>query len=483
MVIKSSTFIKQLTQWSVPTLMETLAKATVMAIAAYILPKSDFGVLTLATLMYSFHPFLQFGIVDGLIIKLSGYYVQGDISRICSSLGLSLSYILLLIAVASILGVSLGLAFDQNSKTIIVCAVYFSAAFPYQIFNHYLLLNRYTYNFLTTFKARSLNAGFRIFFQVPLLYGYGIFGLVVGEVLIFALSSFLIVRSSNIQLSLNFNLQRLRFYLEFGVPIWFLSLLGMLTVSAERTLSAYIFDLKVIADVGLLGFLGSLLLIFSGQILSLFSQYSREFLVKVGCETSVLKAYFIFAILYIFFFVVSASLFYQIMTSFIFPVYFIQYIDTVPLLLLVFAIFQLRVTLSFLASGLLIIGDRKNLLLGNLIFITSFSFISLIYSTCFDFTLTSLLLSVLTACYLQFLFLLFMCASIAGSFVISSWLLVAVTALCMSTMYCFYHDLGDWIALCTINLLLVGAIGFIFSASKQSRQGLILFKKIIQKDY
>ena len=69
-------FAKHLAQWSIPTVMETIAKACLMALAAYVLPKSDFGILTLAMLIYSFHPLLQLGVVDGLIIKLPGYYVQ-----------------------------------------------------------------------------------------------------------------------------------------------------------------------------------------------------------------------------------------------------------------------------------------------------------------------------------------------------------------------------------------------------------------------
>ena len=71
-----SIFVKHLSQWSIPTFLETGAKAIIMMIAAFLLPKEDFGILTVAMLVFTYHVFLQFGIVDGLIIKLPGWFVE-----------------------------------------------------------------------------------------------------------------------------------------------------------------------------------------------------------------------------------------------------------------------------------------------------------------------------------------------------------------------------------------------------------------------
>ena len=114
-------FAKHLAQWSIPTVMETITKACLMALAAYVLPKDDFGILTLAMLIYSFHPLLQLGVVDGLIIKLPGYYVRNKIGKICTSLGLSLSFALTIITVLIIMGIAYSILVKDYDRTLLLC--------------------------------------------------------------------------------------------------------------------------------------------------------------------------------------------------------------------------------------------------------------------------------------------------------------------------------------------------------------------------
>ena len=147
-------FLKHLSQWSVPTVLETISKAGVMLICANQLPKADFGILTLAMFIYSFHSFLHFGVIDGLILKLPEFFIKSRDAKIIESLSLSLTYISILLFILLCSGF---LYWSAITLPYINTMPYiFLTAFPYQLYNHYLLLNRYTYHFEVTFLARSI---------------------------------------------------------------------------------------------------------------------------------------------------------------------------------------------------------------------------------------------------------------------------------------------------------------------------------------
>lgn len=479
----SSIFIKHLTQWSVPTVMETVAKAAIMALAAYILPKSDFGILTLVMLIYSYHPYLQLGILDGLIIKLPGYFVQGRIEKICSSLGLTLSFSLSVIVLSILFGITFSIVNGQYNRTVLVCGIYLLTAIPYTIYNHYLLLNRYTYDLKTTFIARSFNAGLRLFFQAPLIYFYGIYGLAIGEVLIYVISTALLLHSSKIHVRPNLNLQNLKDYLIFGVPVWGLSFLGLVSFTLERSISAYYFDLRSVADIGLLAFFGALFIQTNGQILSLFSQYSREFFVKERDTVTLMGAYMVYLQGSIFAYITAASFFYGIMAFFIIPEYLSKYLSVITLLPIVYAIFLARILLSVLFNLLLVIGDRKNLFIGHAVFLVGTIFVLLSYHTFSEFTLTVLLVSILAGTFLEFVFLLTVCVLKSKNWVMGVWLFLTTVTSCSLPIYFFMQGLDSWFFMGFASLVIWLMIAISFLQAKKSREGWRHFRSIVQKKF
>ena len=181
-------FVKHLSQWSIPTVLETISKSCVILICANLLSKTDFGILTLVMFIYSFHGFLHFGILDGLILKLPDYYIKRDTKKIISSLSLSLSYILLILTFIIILSF-LYISLSTPDKTQILCFIFFLTAVPYQFYSHYLLLNRYTYRFEVTLRARLLVVLMRLCMQVPAIYLFRLEGVIVAEILIYIISA------------------------------------------------------------------------------------------------------------------------------------------------------------------------------------------------------------------------------------------------------------------------------------------------------
>ena len=109
-----SHFFKHVTQWSIPTILDTVTKASVVALGAYLLQKHEFGIITLAMLIFAYHPMLQFGITDGLIIKLPGWFAKGNLEEMHLSLGASLSYTVIAISAMIILIILFSFALDLD---------------------------------------------------------------------------------------------------------------------------------------------------------------------------------------------------------------------------------------------------------------------------------------------------------------------------------------------------------------------------------
>lgn len=397
-------FAKHLAQWSIPTLLETSSKAGLMAFAAYLLPKSDFGILTLAMLMFSLHPILQLGIVDGLIIKLPGYFIKKDELKMSLILGLSLTYSVAVVSVVIVAFFVYGLSDNLNSKTLLICGAFLLTAIPYQIYNHYLLFNRYSYNLIVTLYARVFNAAQRVILQLPLLYFLGLYGFVVGEVIIYIISAWLIVFLSRSHVKPNLNKNRFKKLLKFGFPLWIISLLTMLSASLERSVSAYYFTLEVVADIGLVSFLGALVLQVFGQVLSLFSQYSREFYVKTSDERSLVNAFFVYTHGALLAYIIIISLFYAVVADLIIPTFLKDYLNVGNLLAITYGIFLLRIVLAILVSLLTIVGERKRLIIGQLVFFLGSAFSLFFFSLNSGLSPEELLTSILIGILLQLVY-------------------------------------------------------------------------------
>lgn len=363
-----TSFRDNLIRWSIPSFLETVVKAIIMIVAALLLSKEDFGILTATMLIFTFHPILQLGIADGLIIKMPGWYAKDMQHKIRKNLSISVTFVvslILLISFITLLSMNFYLTF---SKVTLISFIYISLLIPYQIFNHYLLLNRYTYNFKITFNARTINITLRLLVQLPFLFVFGIYGFVIGEFLIYFLSSIYMHLVSPDKLTIKINKSSLIKLLKYGFPIFIISFVGTLSTSLDKTIATYIFNFEEIAAIGLLAFIASLWVIISGQILSLFSQYVREFYVLLNDKENTLRAYFIFININSFIFFLFGSIFFKTLSDFIFPVYLNEYIDYVDILLTVFLITYLKIIWSIIMNYMVVIGERKSVVILQLLF-------------------------------------------------------------------------------------------------------------------
>ena len=440
-------FHKHLFQWSIPAILETISKSIVLAASILLLEKFEFGIMTAAMLVFNYHVFISLGITDGLMIKLPGYFVKNRLEDIKKSLSISLIYIVPIIFILISIGL-IAYFFYEKTLFLHVALIYGLATIPYQYYYHYLLLNRFTYSFEITQKARFLIVATRIFIQIPLLIKYGLLGVAYGELIVYSLASIYITFISKLRLKSYFDKETFKKLLLFGVPILAINLVGTLAATFEKLIASIFLDFQSIASIGALTFIGSIFLIISSQLLSLFSQYSREFLVLKPNQKYILFGSYISFIktttaLYTFFLVIL----FQLLEKYLIPTFAFQYDDIISFFPLIFVLFYLRICISSNINFLLILGERTKIALSHCIFILS-SLVFVVFTNFTNeniFSIDNFLISIIFGGVIQMVFLLSLSAKITKSRIETVWMLSSVIIF-LFLGHAFYINIFDnWI--------------------------------------
>lgn len=440
-------FHKHLFQWSIPAILETISKSIVLAASILLLEKFEFGIMTAAMLVFTYHVFISLGITDGLMIKLPGYFVKDRLEDIKKSLSISLIYIVPIIFILISIGL-IAYFFYEKTLFLYVALIYGLATIPYQYYYHYLLLNRFTYSFEITQKVRFLIVATRIFIQIPLLIKYGLLGVAYGELIVYSLASIYITFISKLRLKSYFDKETFKKLLLFGVPILAINLVGTLAATFEKLIASIFLDFQSIANIGALTFIGSIFLIISSQLLSLFSQYSREFLVLKPDQKYILFGSYISfiktsTVFYTFFIVIL----FQLLEKYVIPLFASQYDDILSFFPLIFILFYLRICISSNINFLLILGERTKIALSHCMFIlSSLVFVGFTNLTNENiFTIDNFLISIIFGGVIQMVFLLSLSAKIIKSRIETVWMLSSIMIF-LFLGHAFYIDIFDnWI--------------------------------------
>ena len=167
--------------WMIPSILELLSKSIVMAVVITTLPKEDFGLVSIAMLVFSYSVLLQFGASDALRLHLPSLYAKNNLDEISNQLNIALTFSVQNIILASLLSLTLLFAADQSDRLLLTLGAYFTSALFYQLYNHYLLANRYLYNFKITALARVVVSVCRLVLQIGAVVFYGLEGFLILE--------------------------------------------------------------------------------------------------------------------------------------------------------------------------------------------------------------------------------------------------------------------------------------------------------------
>ena len=297
--LKSIALIRHVTILTAPNLVEMLAKTIVIAVVIAHVSKEDFGYISIAMLFFSYSGYLQLGTSNALMLRLPDLNIHGKHELIVEYLYTSVKFVLSNIILISILLFITLYGIGYNVKLLAALAAYVISSALYQIYIHYLMAYRYTYNLKPAAIARLVLSGTRLLAQTACVILWGFKGFLAAEALLYIFPIIILRACWHLPEKKTFNISLLKELLKVGLPLVVISVIGILVLTLDRWFAAYVSGEEGIAIYSTIAYIGSVLLIIPNQVLSLFSQYSREVLAKGYTKQKLINNYLSLIILFI----------------------------------------------------------------------------------------------------------------------------------------------------------------------------------------
>lgn len=266
---------KNITSWTVPDLFDIPFKLIIYILLVNSIEKYEFGILSLAMMIFSYHALSQVGVMDWLMYELPKKYSQNkDMSRLIASshtfaLINQVALFLVLVGLYIILGV-------ENSLLLIACTAYILQTFIYNSYVHQKLFLRFQHQFSRLLKVQLTFIFLKFSLQFLALYFWGIFGYLLVEATLYLIPIYLFRNDLTFSL-IDKSWRKHYFQLLFnGLPYFAVVLVSILISNIDRWFVIWAFGVESFATYSLGVFLITALLIVPGKVLSIFSQYMKE---------------------------------------------------------------------------------------------------------------------------------------------------------------------------------------------------------------
>ena len=282
--------------WTVPSLIVSLSKTIVIGMVISQLTQEEFGYISIAMLIFTYGGYLQLGATDALMLRLPELYMKGDTRSIQKNLDAAMGFVLRNIILAAAVLLTLSAVFGQNKECFFAFSAYVASTILYQIFLHYLMGNRYTYNFRLTAFARLSVAASRATVQILAVLKHGFLGFLVVEGLLYLVPIIVMYKFGRIRLYGRWDRNLVGGLLKMGIPLVVISIAGIISTTIDRWFVIYWGGARAMASYGVAVYVGTIIMIFPNQALSIFSQYSREMLAKGYSKVQLLDRYMTFTI-------------------------------------------------------------------------------------------------------------------------------------------------------------------------------------------
>jgi O-antigen/teichoic acid export membrane protein len=317
-------------------------------------------------LIFNYLGFLQFGVTDALMLQLPSEYVKKNYYQMKLNADISMSFVLFNHLLIGILFAIIALIISMDYFLIITVSVYLIASALYQVYLHHVIINRFMYNFRAVAIVRYINAFTRGFFQSLAVYFYGLYGFLLIEGILYIIPILVIRHYGQEKLNISFDKVLLKKLLSMGLPLIVIAIIGVFVGTVDRWFATASGSLEGMASYSVIGFLGTLLLFVPNQTLSIFSQYSREFITKNKNYNNLFGYYISYSTLFILIFsaigVIVLNLTYNIVS-----LYIPQYNDILSLLPVIIIISILKISNSSISNYCIITKNTKMVLKTNLL--------------------------------------------------------------------------------------------------------------------
>lgn len=261
----------------------------------------EFADFTFAMLFFSYHALALFGLHDGLSVVLPKLYAKKRLGFYADVIVYARVFIIL--CVVGYIAVCMLFLKIINSDLLYICLLSLLVVLPYQMYNTEIYKLRFRHEFSKVYRLRRSFVLIKVLTQFPLIFYFNAKGYFVGELLAFivVLLWFKIGVSAE-----NINFHRLRktilYLVKYSAPLFLSGVLALFIANGEKTLSAIYLSKSDLAIVGFSTFFTSLLVIVLGQVLSVFSQISREQLTlkHAGVDDTYISFLILSALIYTF---------------------------------------------------------------------------------------------------------------------------------------------------------------------------------------
>lgn len=259
----------------------------------------EFANFTFAMLFFSYHALALFGLHDGLSVVLPKLYAKKRLGFYADVIVYVRVFIILCVGVY--IAVCILFLIITNSDLLYICLLSLLVVLPYQMYNTEIYNLRFRHQFSEVYRLRRFFVLTKVLIQFPLIFYFNINGYFVGELLAFI--------GVLLWFEIGFSAERVNFHrlrktilhlVKYSAPLFLSGVLALFIANGEKTLSAIYLSKSDLAIVGFSTFFVSLLVIVLGQVLSVFSQISREQLTleRAGVDDNYISFLILSALIY-----------------------------------------------------------------------------------------------------------------------------------------------------------------------------------------
>jgi len=273
--------LKNIARWSSPDILDIPFKLVIYFTLINSLEIYDFGLLSIAMMIFSYSSLSQLGVVDWLLYELPKKYSLN--LKMDHLLAQSYTFVFVNQLIMLVIVFSVVVYFDKGSSFFrTACATYMLHTIFYNYYLHKRLYLRFQHKFLRLFNVQMILVISKFLLQFGTLKFVGIYGFLLVESVIYLIPIYLFKSETEFTL---FDRQWLRNYTNFlsnGLPFFVVILMATILGNLDKWYIVSNFGVEQFATYSVGIFLVTGLMIFPGKVLSIVTQYMKEMYVSVG---------------------------------------------------------------------------------------------------------------------------------------------------------------------------------------------------------
>jgi O-antigen/teichoic acid export membrane protein len=275
----SNQLVNNISNWTLPDLIDLPAKAIVYFLLVNLLDKEIFGMLNLAMMIFSYHALAQVGVVNWLMYELPKKYTLKQNMK--NTLTDSYHFTLINQLILSVLICLIIVVFNDIFFISLALLVYLLHTIFYNSYLHKTLFLRYQYKFKKLLKLRVFFTLTRFFLEVIAIIYFGVYGYLAVQAFIFIIPIALLKSDINFDLKLTMTLDKYKSLALNGAPFFVVTLLSIILGNLDRWFIVSVYGLEWFATYSVGIFIVTAILIIPGKVLSIFTQYLKEMFISV----------------------------------------------------------------------------------------------------------------------------------------------------------------------------------------------------------